>query len=107
MIEQVGVVHHNKKGQYFAKLDFVSDYGSVALDCQLDTGATCNVIAHRDVSIIQQNGDPALQPSNTRLKFYDGSLVPALGEYTAQCKYGDNTYSLDFKVIRGSLFCQM
>lgn len=101
MIEQVGSVHHNKKGQYFANLEFVSAGGRVSLDCQLDTGATCNVITHRDVAIIQQNGEPTLQPSSTRLKFYNGSLVPALGEYTAQCKYGDKTYTLDFKVMHG------
>jgi len=38
MIEQVGAVHHNKKGQYFATLEFVSTSGKVVLDCQLDTG---------------------------------------------------------------------
>jgi len=29
MIEQVGAVHHNKKGQYFATLEFVSTSGKV------------------------------------------------------------------------------
>jgi len=101
MIEQVGAVHHNKKGQYFATLEFVSTSGKVVLDCQLDTGATCNVITHRDGAIIQQNGEPILQPSSTRLKFYDGSLVLALGEYTATCRYGNKTHTPNFKVIHG------
>jgi len=26
MIEQVGAVHHNKKGQYFAKVEFIGDH---------------------------------------------------------------------------------
>jgi len=59
------------------------------------------VITHRDVAIIQQNGEPILQPSSTRLKFYDGSLVLALGEYTATCRYGNKTHTLNFKVIYG------
>ena len=101
MIEQVGAVHHNKEGQYFAKVEFISDSGKVALDCQLDTGATCSVITHRDVAIIQQKGELILKPSSTRLKFYDGSLLQALGEYTAQCIYGDQTHTLNFKVIHG------
>ena len=67
----------------------------VALDCQLDTGATCNVITHHDVCTIQQNGNPVLQPTSTKLKFYDGSLVTALGEYKAHCVYGGKPYNLD------------
>ena len=52
MIGQVGAVHHNKK-EYFEKVEFINDSGKVAFDCQLDTGATCNAITHRDVAIIQ------------------------------------------------------
>ena len=73
----------------------------VALDCQLDTGATYNVITHHDMCTIQQNGNPVLQPTSTKLKFYDGSLVIALGEYKAHCVYGGKPYNLDFKVIHG------
>ena len=28
-------------------------------------------------------------------------MVPAIGEYSAQCKYGDQTHTLNFKVIHG------
>lgn len=101
MVEEIGAVHHNKKGQYFAKIDFANGGTAIALDCQLDTGATCNVITHHDVCTIQQNGKPVLQPTSTKLKFYDGSLVTALGEYRAQCVYKGKSYNLDFKVIQG------
>ena len=43
--------------------------------------------------------NPVLQPTSTKLKFYDGSLVTALGEYKAHCVYGGKPYNLDFKVI--------
>ena len=33
------------------------------LVCQLDTGATCNVISHRNLVHLLQNGDPPLQRS--------------------------------------------
>ena len=52
-----------KKGQYFAKISFDNQGTMVALDRQLDTGATCNVITHQDVCIIQQNGKLRLQRS--------------------------------------------
>jgi hypothetical protein len=40
MVEEIGSV--KAKGKHvFAKLQF--------MDCQLDTGATCNVMSHRDL----------------------------------------------------------
>ena len=68
MLEEIGTVHHNQKGQYFAKVDFAHRGTAVSLDCQLDTGATCNVISHRDVCTIQQNSNPVLTSANTKLK---------------------------------------
>lgn len=52
-IEEVGLVKTKNK-QLFAKLEFMNTNSSFKtdLDCQLDTGATCNVISHRDVAII-------------------------------------------------------
>ena len=102
MVEEIGAVHHNRKGQYFAQLEFVHEDTAVAMDCQLDTGATCNVITHRDVCTIQQNDSPTLRPTSTKLKFYDGSLVTTLGEYKAHCVYREKPYNLDFKVIHGN-----
>ena len=101
MVEEIGAVHHNRKGQYFAQLEFIHEDTVIARDCQLDTGATCNVITHRDVCTIQQNNSPTLQPTSTKLKFYDGSLVTTLGEYKAHCVYREKLYNLDFKVIHG------
>lgn len=60
MIEEIGRVHHNKKGQYFVQLKFVHEGTRVEIDCQLDTGATCNVVTHQDVYIIQLDNNPGL-----------------------------------------------
>ena len=78
-VEHVGTVQHNRKGQYFVPLAFLNDNVDVSISCQLDTGATCNVITHRDVCCIQQTGKPILQASKTKLKFYDGSVAHVLG----------------------------
>ena len=34
MVEEIGAVHHNWKGQYFAKLHFANEGAMVALDCR-------------------------------------------------------------------------
>ena len=44
-VEHVGVVKHNRKGQFFVPLCFNHELGSTTINCQLDTGATCNVIS--------------------------------------------------------------
>ena len=59
------------------------------------------MFTHHDVCTIQQYGKPVLQPISTKPKFYDGSLITALGEYRTQCVYKGKSYNLDFKVIQG------
>ena len=77
-VEHVGTVQHNRKGHYFVPLAFLNDNVDFNISCQLDTGATCNVITHRDVCCIQQTGKPILQASKAKLKFYDGSVAHVL-----------------------------
>ena len=63
-IEEVSSVQAKGK-QLFVSLEF-SDANArykMKMECQLDTGATCNVLTHRDLSIISQNGNPTLQSS--------------------------------------------
>ena len=40
------------------------------LACQLDTGATCNVISHRSLVQILQSGDPPLCKSYSQLRLF-------------------------------------
>ena len=70
-VEQVGTVNHNCKGQFFVPLSFNHKHGSTNIDCQLDTGATCNVISLRDVCAILHTQSPSLQPEASQLKCYD------------------------------------
>ncbi|XP_068726382.1 uncharacterized protein [Montipora capricornis] len=76
-IEEVGMI--KKKGkQLIATLSFTDKNTnfSTEIDCQLDTGATCNVIIHRDLSIINQDANPKLnQQSNVKLRLFDGSVM--------------------------------
>ena len=42
-----------------------------------------------------------MQPTNTKLKLYNGSCVPALGECDLNCIYNGESRRLNFKIIKG------
>ena len=72
------------------------------LKCQLDTGATCNVISYRDLSIIKQDGDPQMESSKTKVKLFDGSMMKSLGEVSLQVIHGGQPQVLKFQVVSGT-----
>jgi len=100
-VEEIGTVKHNRKGQFFVPLSFNHQKRSTTIDCQLDTGATCNVISLEDVCAIQHTKSPPLQPEASQLKCYDNSIINTLGQCTLECNYQGKTYKLCFKVIDG------
>ena len=52
-VEHIGTVRYTKKGQYFVSLNFQHKGQDTMIECQLDTGATCNVCL-KDVCTIMQ-----------------------------------------------------
>lgn len=103
VVECIGTVTHNNLGQYFVHITVITDSGSnVIVDCQLDTGATCNIMTYADLCAIQQTGRPSMQSSTSKLKFYDNSTLRVLGERTLHCQYKCTSHSLNFKIIRGT-----
>lgn len=72
------------------------------LVCQLDTGATCNVISHRSLVQLLQNGDPPLRKSNSQLKLFDGSLMSPMGEITLTAERKGNRRDLRFQVVNST-----
>ena len=55
---------HDQKGKFFVPLTFKNEMGPVTLDCQLDTGATCDVMSKTDVCAILHTTNPPLQTRN-------------------------------------------
>ena len=94
----------SKGKQEFAKLDFCltverkQNYKSELL-CQLDTGATCNVISYRDVCVLLQTAEPPLENSTVRLKPFDGSIMKPLGQLEFLVEHRGEIYSLLFQVV--------
>ena len=102
VLEQVGTVRHTENGQYFVPLTFEHKSATTTVDCQLDTGATCNVMSLKDVCRIQHTKTPQLQSETTQLKCYDNSIINTLGQCTLQCRYLNKDHHLNFKVITGN-----
>ena len=102
-IESVGALVHQQRKRFFAPLRFFDEHGEALIQCQLDTGATCNVMSFDRLCEIKQSGKPAMQPTTAKLRLYDESLVQALGECELQCKYQDKQHLLNFKIVQGSL----
>ena len=88
----------------FAMLTFYCEHNKLEtkLKCQLDTGATCNVISYRDLSIIKQDGDPQMESSKTKVKLFDGSMMKSLGEVSLQVIHGGQPQVLKFQVVSGT-----
>jgi len=102
-VEEVLSVQAKGK-QLFAVLEFTvaTDRFKTTLECQLDTGATCNVLSHRDLSVINQDGNPALQTSKVRLRLFNGSVMKPLGEVTLKvCHKYKQQYTFKFQVVEG------
>ena len=100
--KSVPVVEHQHKRQFLVALCFFNENGETLVQCQLDTGATSTVMSFDKLCEIKQSGKPGVQPTTSKLRLYDGSLVQALGECDLQCKYKGNQHLLNFKIISGS-----
>jgi hypothetical protein len=101
-VETVDAIRHVERKRYFVPFSFWDkDGGESQIQCQLDTGATCNVMSFNTLCEIKQSGSPAMQPTNTKLKLYNGSFVPALGECDLNCIYNGESCKLNFKIIKG------
>ena len=100
-LEEVGAVNHQQTKQFFTVLQIQEATGETEIQCQLDTGATCNFMAINDLCCIKQQGDPQMDSSTAKLKLYDGTIIPVLGEINLQCKANEKQQLINFEIIPG------
>ena len=100
-LEEVGAVHHQRTKQFLTALQVLETSGDTEIQCQLDTGATCNVMTLTDLCNIKQCGNPQMNSSTARLRLYDGTIIPVLGEVDLRCKVNERQETITFKVISG------
>ena len=101
-LEYIETVQHSETTKFFTKLHVLDETGSPTIECQLDTGATCNIITFDDLCNIKLHGDPLLEPTTAKLKLYDGTIMAVLGEYNLQCSHKGEPHRLNFKIIPGN-----
>ena len=101
-VETVSLVQTKAK-QWFADIKFfksAQENFTTALACQLDTGATCNVISLDDLSAITQLEEPPLNESSVKLKLFGSSTMKPIGECSLQIKYNGTRQNLQFQVVK-------
>ncbi|KAL9985245.1 hypothetical protein ACROYT_G007622 [Oculina patagonica] len=101
-VETVSLVQ-TKSRQWFADITFFNsaeEEFSTTLACQLDTGATCNVLCLDDLSAITQLGDPPMKNSTVKLKLFGGSTMKPAGECDLHIKHNGTKHVLKFQVIQ-------
>ena len=100
-VETVSLVQTKAK-QWFADVSFfksAEEDFTTTLACQLDTGATCNILCLDDLSIITQLGDPPMDNSSVKLKLVGGLTLKPLGECKLHVEHKGTKKTLKFQVV--------
>lgn len=66
--------------------------------CQLDSGATCNVMSIKDKMRLSPR--TPLQPSLTRLKLYNSAWMNSMGLFSTHCIIRGKRHKLDFEIVK-------
>ena len=72
------------------------------IDCQLDTGSTCNTISFQDFCKLSPNGDE-MTSTNVKLKLYDGTILTPKGQCEINCRYNEKSHALLFQIVEDFL----
>lgn len=66
--------------------------------CQLDSGATCDVMSIKDMRRLAPGAK--LLPSQTRLVLYSGQSMYSIGIFQTECVVRGKTHKLRFEIVR-------
>ena len=97
-VELLGAVQSGYKA-LTVPLIFDADPGEIDVQCQIDIGATCNVMSIDTLCEIKQTGAPQIRKSAAKLKLYDDSIIDVLGECDLRCHYKGVRHQLNFKIV--------
>uniref|UniRef100_A0AAV2K178 Ig-like domain-containing protein n=1 Tax=Knipowitschia caucasica TaxID=637954 RepID=A0AAV2K178_KNICA len=92
MIESVSAVGQTKGKKWFVTLKF----NSKSQRCQLDSGATCNIMTLKDKKKLSSKGK--LRQSNASLRLYSGEIIKSLGVFDTECTIQGIKHKLSFEI---------
>lgn len=100
--EYVFKFNGNAKKGIFADIQLCIDEENELFEmmkCQLDTGASCNVVGLDWLCDILNNNNPDMHPTSVNLKVFGGSIMEPIGEITLKVKHKNILYSLLFQIV--------
>ena len=75
------------------------------MECQIDSGVSCNVISHSLVCKLLEDGNHKLQESKSKLQMYDGSVMIPYFIIDIKFEVNQGKTTLQFQVVdRESIF---
>jgi hypothetical protein len=81
---------------------FSTHSGPKTVRCQMDTGATCNVVGYSNFCDIVGDSKPLLNDTQTTIKCFGGTLIQPMGQTVIDCIRDNRIYKLLFQVVRHS-----
>ena len=78
------------------RLSIPGDSTKIVYKFQIDTGVSCSTLAFADYKCIT---NAPLQPSHTKLKLYDNSILQPLGSVTLDCEVKGIRKKITFQVV--------
>ncbi len=94
-VESISTVHMERK-KWFVSLRL----DGKTLRCQLDSGATCNVMSYKDKVKVAPH--TPLRPSNVKLRLYSGESLNSMGVFDTDCVVQGRKYQLSFEIVETS-----
>ncbi|UYV81298.1 K02A2.6-like [Cordylochernes scorpioides] len=88
-----------KKHKWMVKLLFETANQTVPLECQLDSGSTCNIMSLDDYRWVMQERSNNLDISNARLENFGGVILKPVGQKYLDCYFKEKKYNLLFQIV--------
>jgi hypothetical protein len=85
--------------QINTELDFIINDEIIKVSCQLDTGATCNVVGYEEFCKIVGSSSPKVEKSSTTLKCFSDKMVKPVGQATLKCLKHHKVYKIKFEIV--------
>lgn len=92
VVEFISTVHMKGK-KWFVSLQFHDK----SLRCQLDSGATCNVMSYKDKVKVAPH--TPLRPSSVKLRLYSGKSLDSMGVFDTESVVKGEKYQLSFEIV--------
>ena len=98
--ETISSIQSPDQGKLIIPLKLKTTSGTQRLmNCEIDTGTSCEVMSHRTWSKMEQSKKTKLRKTKTKLRTYNGEYIPVLGETTMTCNHHDQKFELIFKIV--------